>query len=88
MDIFKYGMNTTKQNWKGEKSMEFGRTRRIDGLCNFLNPDGTLLSKEWFADVWYFKEGFAPVQREDGMENLLKSDGTLLSKEWFADVWY
>ena len=58
----------------------FTRIRRDDGLWNFLKPDGTLLSKEWFERIWGFEEGFAIVQRE-GILYKLYPDGKLCKEK-------
>ena len=60
--------------------------RQDNGLFNFLKPDGTLVSKEWFRYTWAYCEGFIRVQREDDRFNFLKSDGTFLSEEWFEQA--
>lgn len=64
--------------------MEFGRIRRIDGLCNFLNPDGTLLSKEWFTLTTEFENGLAMVERyKDYRWYFIKEDGSFLCEMGF-----
>ena len=61
--------------------------RTSDDWYNFLKPDGTLLSKEWFECANDFREGFARVLRADGCYNFLKPDGSFLSEEWFWNAW-
>lgn len=52
------------------------------GLLNFIKPDGTLLSKEWFKYIEDFKDGFALVIKNKRY-NFIKPDGTFLSTNWF-----
>lgn len=78
--------------WKNEGVLDllpyqegFARIQRGDGLYNFINKDGKLLSDEWFEWVDYFKEGFVRVQRnEDNLWNLIDKTGKILSDEWFG----
>ena len=58
----------------------FTRIRRDDGWYNFLKPDGTLLSKEWFKYASNFDKGFARVLRKYGWYKLA-TDGTLYKDE-------
>ena len=58
------------------------------GRCiNYLKPDGSLLSVEWFKDGENFNEnGFAKVLNNNNKENFLCSDGTLLYNIWFDNI--
>lgn len=76
--------------WKNDNVLDllyysdgFARVQRGDGLWNFINKDGKLLSNEWFEWVDNFKEGFARLQRSDGQYNFIDKEGKILSDEWF-----
>lgn len=76
--------------WKSENilgllywSDGLARVQRGDGLWNFIDKKGKLLSDEWFEWVDNFKEGFARLQRSDGQYNFIDKDGKILSDEWF-----
>lgn len=76
--------------WKNENVIDllyfsdgFARVQRGDGLMNFINKEGKLLSKEWFICVDSFHYGFAVVQRSDKLWNLIDKNGKILSDEWF-----
>lgn len=63
----------------------FARIQRGDGLYNFINTKGKILSDEWFGWCDKFYEGFVRVQRnEDNLWNLIDEKGKLLSDEWFG----
>ena len=62
------------------KKFGFGIVRREDGLWNYVKPDGTFLSTEWFEFAGDFYEGIAEVQRENGEWCYLTTDGTLTEK--------
>ena len=50
------------------KTKDFVRFQRADGLWNFIKPDGTFLSTEWFRYAYDFSEGIAKVQKEENGE--------------------
>ena len=81
--------------WKNESVIDllyfsdgFARVQRGDGLMNFINKDGKILSDEWFICVDNFNEGFAKVQRKDDKWNFIDRQGKLLSDEWFICAYY
>lgn len=61
--------------------------RRIDGLRNYIDKNGKLLSGKWFNDVYYFHTDFAKVQRSDKKYNFINKNGKILSDEWFIDAY-
>ena len=81
---------TNTEWWKNENVLDllyysdgFARVRRGDGLWNFINKDGKLLSNEWFEWTDDFNEGFARLQRSDELYNFIGKNGKILSDEWF-----
>ena len=61
--------------------------QRGDGLWNYIDTKGKILSEQWFMYVFDFYEGFARVQREDSKWNFITKDGNYLSNEWFSDAY-
>ena len=51
-----------------------------DYLCNYIDKQGNILSKEWFKWVDYFKEGFANVQRTNGELCKIDKNGKIVSE--------
>ena len=49
---------------------------------NLIDTNGKLLSKQWFDDIYGFKNGFAQVKLNNKW-NLIDTNGKLLSKQWF-----
>lgn len=81
---------TNTEWWKHENVLNLlyfsdglARIERGDGLYNFIDKKGKLLSKEWFEWVDDFFEGFALIQRKDTLYNLITTNGKILSEEWF-----
>ena len=66
---------------------DFAKVQRGDGLYNFIDKQGNILSKEWFRYVCNFHEGFAVVQRENDLWNFLDKQGNYLSDKWFIDAY-
>lgn len=64
-------------------SEDFARIRRGDGLWNFIDKNGKILSDEWFKDVYAFFDGLAKVKSERFLYNFIDKQGKLLSNEWF-----
>ena len=59
--------------WKNENILDllpwsdgFARVQREDGLQNYIDKKGNILSNEWFYWVGIFHEGFARVQKANG----------------------
>ena len=80
--------------WKNENilgllywSEGFTKVRRADGLRNFIDKKGNILSDKWFNLVGNFHEGFARVQREDGLWNFIDKKGKYLSEQWFRFIY-
>ena len=76
--------------WKNDNVLEllyysdrFARVQRGDGLWNFIDKYGKIISEQWFEWVDDFKEGFARVRRSDGQYNFIDKEGKILSDEWF-----
>lgn len=68
----------------GEFHNGFSRIQREDGMWNFMDEEGKILSSEWFKLVHPFTNGFARVQREDNMWNYIDKKGEILSPNiWF-----
>lgn len=92
-DIFDEVIKTTEW-WKHDNVIDllywsdgFARVKRGDGLWNFIDKKGKLLSEKWFNWIGTFKDGFARVQRkEDKQYNLINKQGDILSDEWFMYV--
>ena len=87
----------TTEWWKTENVLDllyysegFARVRKGDGLRNFINKDGKLLSNEWFEFdyVWHFQEGFAGIQKGYDLCNFIDNNGNILSNKWFKEVYY
>ena len=57
---------------------------KFDHGCNYLTPEGKILSKIWFDYCYGFKSGFGVVGNDDKF-NYLTTDGKLLSDTWFDD---
>ena len=57
-----------------------------EGQNNFIRPDGTLLSNQWFDYADPFTGRFAKVQTQGKGFNLLTTDGKLLSGQWFRAI--
>ena len=65
----------------------FAKIQRADGLQNYIDRQGNILSNEWFKLVGDFDEyGVALIQRGDGKWNFITKHGKLLSNEWFMWV--
>ena len=83
----------TTEWWKNENILEllpwsegFAKFQRGDGLWNFLDKQGNILSNKWFYYVTDFDDGFATIRREDYLYNFINKKGNILSNEWFKDV--
>ena len=61
----------------------FAKVQRGDGLWNFIDTKGKILSEKWFICVDNFNEGFAKVQRSDKLWNFIGENGKFLSEQWF-----
>ena len=55
-------------------------------LCNFITPEGKLVSCEWLDAAWHFSYGFAVVKKM-GQYNHIGMDGEMLSEEWWDDAY-
>ena len=64
----------------------FAKVQKGDGLCNFIDKQGNILSNEWFIYVYHFHEGFAGVQGSNRLYNFIDKKGNILSDEWFTLV--
>ena len=81
----------TTEWWKTENifnllpsSKGFASVQRCDGLYNFIDEQGNIISDEWFRYVCHFHDGFARVKRSDNLYNFINTKGKLLSDEWFG----
>ena len=70
--------------WKNDNVLEllyysdgFARVQRGDGLWNFIDKNGKIISEQWFEWVDNFKEGFARLQRSDGQYNFVDKEGKM-----------
>ena len=54
--------------------------KRKDGLWNFVNPSGKLVSKKWFINVneTFSEFGFTLVEVEKGLFNVVTTCATLV----------
>lgn len=82
-------INTTEW-WKNNNVLDllywsegFAIVKRGDGLWNFIDKKGKLLSEQWFKWAEDFKDGFAVVQRGDNLCNFIDKNGKILSEQWF-----
>ena len=59
-------------------------SRKGDGMYNFADADGNLLSDEWFDDAGRFGPDGGPawVRSSDRAYNWLRRDGTYVLKDW------
>ena len=93
-EIFDEAIKTTEW-WKNDNVLDLLYwsegfavvQRRRDGLRNYIDKNGKILSYKWFNNAHSFKEGFAVVQRSDNLYNFINKDGNYLSNEWFSDVY-
>lgn len=58
-----------------------------NGLVNFINKEGRLISEQWFKDADNFDGKITKVYNSDGQCNLLSDDGTLLCGQWFDSIY-
>ena len=91
-DVFNEVIENTEW-WKNDGVLDllchsagFAILQRGDGLYNYIDKKGNILSDEWFYHVYKFHKGFAVVERGDGLYNHIDKKGNILSKEWFNDV--
>ena len=75
----------TTEWWKHENVLDllyfsdgFARVKRGDGLWNFIDKQGKLLSEEWFSWVNDFKDGLAVGQRTNGEYFKIDKQGKIL----------
>ena len=54
----------------------------LNGMENYINQKGSLLSSQWFDRCGNFREGIAIVELGD-KENYINKEGKLLSNKWF-----
>ena len=59
---------------------------KIDGMCNFINTEGKILSEQRFDGAWSFFDGFANVIL-NGKYNFINTKGKILSEQWFDGAW-
>ena len=86
----------TAEWWKSENVLHllywsdgFARVKRGDGLWNFIDKQGKILSEKWFEWICNFYDEFARVQRStDDLWNFIDRQGKILSDEWFIDAYY
>ena len=88
-DVFNEVIENTEW-WKNDGVLDllchsagFAILQRGDGLYNYIDKKGNILSDEWFYHVYKFHKGFAVVERGDGLYNHIDKKGNILSKEWF-----
>lgn len=88
-------LSNIKEWWKNENVLDllyfsdgFARVKRGDGLWNFIDKNGKILSDEWFKWAANFQEGFAIVQKiTNSLYNFIDTKGKILSNEWFIDAY-
>ena len=80
----------TTEWWKTENVLDllyysegFTIIQRGDYLFNFIDKQGTILSKEWFDWVIDFNEGVARVESVDNLYNFIDVQGKYLFNKWF-----
>ena len=80
----------TTEWWKTENVLDllyysegFTIIQRGDYLFNFIDKQGTILSKEWFDWVIDFNEGVARVRSVDNLYNFIDVQGKYLFNKWF-----
>ena len=54
----------------------------LNGKCNLIDVNGKLLSKQWFDEIYGFKNGIAKVKLNKKW-NFIDVNGNLLSEQWF-----
>jgi len=62
------------------------RVRGRGTVSNFMTPEGSFLTKEWFLSAQLFKEGFALVKRKNGLFNLINHNGDFMHPEGYANA--
>ena len=94
-DTFNEVIETTEW-WKNENVIDLlyfsdglAKVQRGDGLWNFIDKQGKILSEKWFEWVCNFYDEFARVQRStDDLWNFIDRQGKILSDEWFINAYY
>lgn len=59
--------------------------KNAEGKCNYIKPNGELLSDVWYDDAFDFNDGCGVVKYK-GKYNFLNTLGELVSDKWFKDV--
>lgn len=71
---------------------ELTKVQRLsDGLCNYIDKNGKIISEQWFewiGDFYDDNDDFALVGRENHEYNYIDKQGNILSSEWFRYVDY
>ena len=82
------GLLNITEWWKNDNVLEllyysdgFARVQRGDGLWNFIDKNGKLLSEEWFEWADDFKDGFALVQRANGEQAKIDNAGKIVVRK-------
>ncbi len=63
------------------------KVENASGKCNYMKPDGKMISKEWFSDMGRFEGNICEVKRtinrkNDYVVNYIDRDGNLILDDW------
>ena len=54
----------------------------LNGKWNLIDTNGNFLSKQWFDEIYGFKNGIALVELNNKW-NFIDANGNFLSEQWF-----